>query len=240
MGEVRKQFTFYRSYYEALLPLPKETQANVLLAVCAYAFYEAEPDGLSAVELAAFGLIKPTLDASRRKAMAGKKGGEARERKQGLPSKDAEAMAYKQGRTSKKEEEIEDEVEKEREKEEEIEKESYNPLPPSGGQDWVWNEIVNLYPPDRIGNQSSAEQAYRMAVRSDADADRMLENLKAWIYSSQWNKADGQYIPLLANWIGRGTWETKPKAVNGCSYTSGRRQTDDDEIKAIHRMLGME
>ena len=71
--ENRKQFTFYRSYYDAIRVLPKRDQAAVLLAVCAYALDGEEPD-LNGTASAIFALILPTLDAGRRKAEGGKKG----------------------------------------------------------------------------------------------------------------------------------------------------------------------
>lgn len=64
----REQFTFYRSYYEAVRTLPKREQTAVLLAVCAYALDEDVP-ALSGVALSVFTLIRPTLDSGRRKAM---------------------------------------------------------------------------------------------------------------------------------------------------------------------------
>ena len=63
----REQFTFYRSYYEALKSLPKRDQAAVLMAVIGYALDETEPV-LSGVPLAVFTLIRPTLDSGRIKA----------------------------------------------------------------------------------------------------------------------------------------------------------------------------
>ena len=63
----RNQFTFYRSYYEALKHLPKRDRAEVLMAVISYALDEVEPS-LSGVPLSVFTLIKPTLDTGRNKA----------------------------------------------------------------------------------------------------------------------------------------------------------------------------
>ena len=59
----RNQFTFYRSYYEALKHLPKRDQTSVLLALIGYALDEQEPS-LSGVALSVFTLIRPTLDLS--------------------------------------------------------------------------------------------------------------------------------------------------------------------------------
>lgn len=75
MAEPRQQFTFYRSYFDAIQELPKNAQSDIILAVCAYALYEIEPSGLSAMASAAFKLIRPTLDSGRRKAQSGKQGG---------------------------------------------------------------------------------------------------------------------------------------------------------------------
>ena len=75
MAEPRNQFTFYRSYFDAIQELNKKDQSAIILAVCAYAIYEIEPQGLSPTASTAFKLIRPTLDAGRKKAQSGKQGG---------------------------------------------------------------------------------------------------------------------------------------------------------------------
>ena len=77
MGKPRNQFTFYRSYYDAIQALSKRDQSALILAVCAYAIYETEPKGLSNAAYTAFKLIKPTLDSGRKKAESGALGGQA-------------------------------------------------------------------------------------------------------------------------------------------------------------------
>ena len=64
----RDQFTFYRSYYEALNDLPEKERAKVLFALLAYALDEEEPNELSGVCSACFKLIRPTLDSGRNNA----------------------------------------------------------------------------------------------------------------------------------------------------------------------------
>lgn len=71
----RNQFTFYKSYWDAIRLLPKKERAPVLEAVIAYALDETEPEGLSGVATSIFTLIRPTLDSGRRRAAAGKQGG---------------------------------------------------------------------------------------------------------------------------------------------------------------------
>lgn len=63
----RDQFTFYRSYYEAIRTLPKKEQTAVLLAVCSYAL-DGEVPELSGAALSVFTLIRPVLDSGRKKA----------------------------------------------------------------------------------------------------------------------------------------------------------------------------
>ena len=63
----REQFTWYRSYYEALRTLPAKDFQIAVLAICAYALDEEVPD-LSGVPNSVFTLIRPTLDSGRNKA----------------------------------------------------------------------------------------------------------------------------------------------------------------------------
>lgn len=71
----RQQFTFYRSFWEAAKVLPPKDKNAVLDAICAYAL-DGELRALNGTAAAIFSLIKPNLDASKRKAESGKKGGE--------------------------------------------------------------------------------------------------------------------------------------------------------------------
>lgn len=106
MAEPRKQFTFYRSYYDAIQELPKKDQSALILAVCAYAIYEEEPNGLSPAASTAFKLIRPTLDAGRKKSSSGKQGG---------------SKPKANGKQTEREKEVEVEIEKEYEEEVEVE-----------------------------------------------------------------------------------------------------------------------
>lgn len=66
--ENRKQFTFYASFHEAAQVLQSlEERAALYEAICDYALYGTDPK-LSGTTAAMFGLIRPNLDSSRRKA----------------------------------------------------------------------------------------------------------------------------------------------------------------------------
>lgn len=103
----REQFTFYRSYYEALKKLSKRDREQAIMAICAYALDE-EIVPLSGPASVMFLLVKPTLDSGRKKAANGKQGGSKPKAK---------------GKQSASEKEGEKEVEGE------IENECYSPTP---------------------------------------------------------------------------------------------------------------
>ena len=103
----REQFTFYRSYYEALKKLSKRDREQAIMAICAYALDE-EIIPLSGPASVMFLLVKPTLDSGRKKAVNGKQGGSKPKAK---------------GKQSASEKEGEKEVEGE------IENECYSPTP---------------------------------------------------------------------------------------------------------------
>lgn len=138
----RKQFTFYASYYDAVKKLSKKDQLALLMAICAYAIDGVDAN-LSGGAASAFILIKPTLDASRRKAESGKRGGnskqseskqQANNKQTNIRDKQNEANS-KQGETgSEKEKEKEGEYEIEGEKEKESSISSPPCVPPSRGE----------------------------------------------------------------------------------------------------------
>lgn len=71
---LRSQFTFYRSYWEAIENLPKKDRLLAYEAVADYALNGTEPQ-LKGTAATAFILIRPTLDTARKRAKAGKQGG---------------------------------------------------------------------------------------------------------------------------------------------------------------------
>lgn len=139
----RKQFTWYRSYYDALKELPAEEFRAIVLAVCAYALDGEEPE-LSGVARAIFTLIRPTLEVGRSKAenrsrteqtsISAEQGSNKPEQTQNKP----EQTKNKRKQTDNKPEQTRKEKEKEKEREKESENDSYcSPPPPSGPKRFV-------------------------------------------------------------------------------------------------------
>lgn len=71
----RNSFIFYKSFYEAIKELDKETQTEIYNAILSYQFENIEVE-LSGVAKAIFTLIKPQLDANNAKFENGCKGAE--------------------------------------------------------------------------------------------------------------------------------------------------------------------
>lgn len=144
---MREQFTFYRSYFDAIRRLRKAAdRAAIYDAIADYALYGNAPQ-LSDAAGAIFDLIRPTLDAAKRKSdgVKNKEAGKTAERKAQDDSGTSAECAEDSGKTRARyaqdtgkiparyaeveiEVEVEDtrkEKEEEKEKEKEYEKESY-------------------------------------------------------------------------------------------------------------------
>jgi len=94
----RKQFTFYRSFWEAIQALPKKEQLPFVLALITYAL-DGEELPLSGSAASAFCIVKPLLDSSRRKAESGSLGGKQSSSKPQANTSKTEANASKRKQT---------------------------------------------------------------------------------------------------------------------------------------------
>lgn len=77
MSFERKQFTFYRSFWDAMQQLAPRNREKLALYIIDYALNETEPNLRNSTLAAVFATIRPILDKARIKAMSGKSGGEA-------------------------------------------------------------------------------------------------------------------------------------------------------------------
>ena len=66
----------------------------------------------------------------------------------------------------------------------------------------------------------------------DAPLDILLSALAAQKKSKQWQKDDGAFIPMPANWLNDRRWEDVPAPA---ALTA--RQLDEDERAAIAKMM---
>ena len=179
--ESRKQFTFYRSFYEAASQLPKRTRVDLYDAIMAYALDGIEPDLTNNQQKAAFILCKPVLDAGRKKALAGQIGGSKPKAK----SKHTESKGEKE-----KEIEIEKENENEIEKENEIETEDDSLCPEGFAEFW------DLYPV-KLGRDKALDAWKRL----QPDPQAVCDGVRKWRQTNQWKKDRGRFIPRAAKFL---------------------------------------
>lgn len=119
----RSQFTFYESFYKAAKRIKDPSErAKVYDSICEYALYGKDPDldSLPDISAIAFELIKPNLDASRKRAESGKIGGSKKQNGSKTEAKRKQIESKFKQNGSKKEREGEKENKKEKEKEIEI------------------------------------------------------------------------------------------------------------------------
>lgn len=239
MAMVRNQFTFYRSYYEALDELPDEEKAETLLAVIRYAIYGTNPEMLPVSGKIAFNLIKPTLDSARKKAAAGKQGGGASpigtsKKKSAYPSGTSKAEVClsewdKQERGGEREREgergrgigIGESAASEKSREE---------------ADRGFEALRRAYPAHRQGDSEEAREAYKRFVKKGQE-QAALDGLEKWKLSQQWQDDGGRFVPGLAKWLSQRLWECPPEPAKPEVWQQGRRELDGDEIAAIRRMM---
>lgn len=183
----RDQFTFYRSYYEALKHLPKRDRSDVLMAVIGYALDE-EIQKLSGVPLSVFTLIRPTLDSGRNKA-------KNRLNKQKTSQEQTGTKQEQNGKEGESEREVEKELEREVESECEGEGENDSslpttPLPRSGPV----AEVISDYL-DRIN--PSASSASLDELRGYAEAMGAAVCKRAFDIALDSKKANWPYIRAI-------------------------------------------
>lgn len=218
----RTQYTFYESFYKAAKRIKDPTaRAEVYDAICEYALYGNEPDidVLSEMAAIAFELIKPNLDASRKKAESGKLGGRKKQSESNPEANGSKTEAKrKQNEASEKQEQTESKKENKKEKEGEnkieIEKKSYD----ADGFAAFWA----AYP--KKAGKADALKAWNKLKPDIVLQAKMGEALTAQKKSPQWTKNNGQYIPMPSTWLNGKRWEdevqtqTQPNIPTDADY----------------------
>lgn len=189
MNEERGQFTFYRSFWDAMNQLPQKEQLPFVKALCAYAFTGEEEANLRGGAAASFLLVKPILDKASKKAANGKKGG-------------SKPKAKMKQTENYKEREEEKETENEKEVEIEIENESYN-FSSAPSKDSAFERFWAVYP-RKIG-KSEAKRSF--SKLKGVSTDTLIAAVERQKQSLQWQKENGAYIPNPATWLNQGRWE---------------------------------
>lgn len=236
--EERKQFTFYLSIFKAIRKIKKKTdRADAYDAICAYALFGEEPEleAMTDSVSIAFELIRPVLDASRRKSKSGKQGGSKPKQNESKPEANGKQTGSKpEENASKGEKEKEEEIEKEVEIEHECVKRGCTESKPQAeGRSFTafWEDY-----PAKI-NREEAWETWKAITPDAQTVGRIKAGLEAWKRSQQWTEDGGRYIPSAAKWLKDRRWEVMPpagkqKVPMGASGTLGAA-----ELEAIQRVL---
>lgn len=237
--EERKQFTFYLSIFKALRKIKKKPdRADAYDAICAYALFGDEPDleKLPDSVSIAFELIRPVLDASRRKAKNGKQGGIKAKQTESKP----EANESKPQANGSKPYDTASEGEKEKEKEKEIEIEhecvkgspaESKPTAPGSAFTSFWESY-----PNKI-NREDAWNAWKSLNPDSGNVQSIMDGLESWKRSDRWTEDGGRYIPSAAKWLRDRRWEITPPAAKQKVPMGASGKLGEAELEAIQRVL---
>lgn len=187
----RGQFTFYRSFWEAVKGLPKKDKLPILEAIISYALDGIEPSGLSQSQFAFFLLVKPTLDSSRKKAANGKQGGKTSK------ANDKQTGSKPEANDKQPASEKERENEKENENENEKENECYigAELPP----------VISLPLNDSTAFSVTQEMLSEfVSLYPAVDVMQELRNMRGWLLNNPKNRKTRSGVRRFINsWLSR-------------------------------------
>ena len=243
----RKQFTFYESFYKALVKLPVEEAQQGAWAIINYALYGKVPETeLTPAVDAVLEMALPVLDSARKKSK-GAMNSQAVQKKH----KEEKALALQQKSDEEKQDgdriasgcaqdtvkekeneiEVEDEVEVEIEIEKELEKESLThmgsvPLRCVRDEfDFFWEK----YP-----LKLAKKQAWFAWKKDEPDLDTVITALERWKKSRKWQAEEGRFIPRADKFLEEKHYLQPPKAPipTGASGHLGQA-----ELEAIERLM---
>ena len=223
----RGQFTFYGSFYKAIRRIRKKSaRADAYDAICAYALLGIEPemDALDAGAAIVFDLIKPNLDASKRKAEGrmAKRNGEDTGK---ILGRQEEEEGKKKENLYKRDIECNTECDTECNTECDTQNECYNP-----GARRDFETFWSVYP-RKVGKQA----AWRAFAGVSVPVQTLVEAVNAQRTSEQWTREGGRFTPNPATWLNRCGWEDElppadiPKGASGV--------LSEVELENIRRLL---
>lgn len=222
---VRKQFTFYYSFFEALSKMDDIDRLASYDAIVAYALLGEEPDFETPMQAVAFTMARPNLDAARKKAAKAK-------------ARNAEPKS-KGSHKGKKESELESKLKLESELESQTESESEFEGNGMGPCPSAFTDFWNLYPCKL--SERKARQAYAALAPDEQTQRQILEAVEAWKRSARWAEEGGRYIPNGARFLEEGYYLQKPEpakpvqgTIYGCSGELGQA-----ELEAIRNVMAM-
>lgn len=198
----RSQFTFYDSFFRAIKRIKsKSARCDAYDALCEYALYGKEPnlDSMPDSAAIAFELSKPNLDASRRKAESGSKGGSSKQTV-------SKAEANEKQTASKKENKKENKIE--------IENQCYMGPETPPVISLPLNDSTEFDVTDSMVSEFSS-------LYPAVDVMQELRNMRGWLLNNPKNRKTRSGVRRFINsWLSREQDKAK-KVVPQNTYTHG-------------------
>lgn len=194
----RSQFTFYESFFRAVSRIRKAAdRAAAYDAICAYALYGTDPDmdKLPDAAAIAFEVARPNLDASRRKASNGKRGGE--HKKPEANKSNGEANGSKPEANRKQEQDKEQEKGEDKDKEQML-----SPVAPFASVMSAYMDKINPQPSETcIGELKGFTEHMGAEVCLRAINIAMDERKTSWSYiRAILRDKQSRGVKCLADW----------------------------------------
>ena len=203
----RNQFTFYRSFFEAMSELNLSQRGKAVTILCEYALMGIEPEPQKGKLKIYWNLVQPNLRTSRKRALAGQVG----------------AAVTNQICSGKKE------IEKEIENEIEIECESNKRQEANGTHRENFKKFWNLYPV-KIGK----EKAWGVWQHMSPDPETVCQALALWMKSRQWTQEGTRFVPLAENFLKQEYFRQRPEVAPPCGALG---QLGEAEMKALEKIM---
>lgn len=247
MSTERDRFTFFASYYDAISDLNDADQLTMFRAICQYALTGEVPK-LDGVLSTIFKLILPVLNTGKKRAVAGKTGGEADTKNKQTASKskanrkqnESKSKANKKQNESKseaKDKQTASDMEQEQEQEQDMD--VCVDTPRARAREDTPGTPDTQDPPDGSSSRPSAKandppteaevraRCRELGVETDIAAFLAYNNAAGW-------KLAWQYA--LDRWLAKDAEKDKPAAPPGRKTRSGQhfgaeRTVDYDEIE---------
>ena len=203
----RKQFTFYSSFAEAVLMISDpEAQRQALWEIIKFGLNGEEPDIEELPEGAriVMSMVKPVLDAARRKAASGQKGGCVKQTESKNKNKDKDKIKDK------------DKLKTKTKGNDEAAGDAAGEARVSVCRDYLFSDFWEAYPVKL--DRKNAEEAWKSLSPDQDTFDELMENLRLWKKSARWANEGGRYIPNPAAFLDKGYWRNAPPVSTGGPY----------------------
>jgi len=211
MSKTRDSFIFYRSFFESTLPLDKEQKAELFDAICNYAL-DGKLIELSGMPKGFFTLIKPQLDANRKKWANGCK--EKSKKELDDEPEESKTEAKDKQTISKTEGNVNDNVECKSKSLNENKKVIDNQF------EEFWKNYKPIH--TTLGSKKDAKTQFERALKDDS-FENILTGLKSYMADCH---AKGTYTKQVDGFLKKELWK------------NGKTQSNDNLVGKINKMIG--